>query len=372
MKLLKDKKMNPPASFLFRLKARDEIDAVLLSSVASITYLTGYSNFAVEEREAFLLVTKSNRYIITDGRYGEAIKKQVPDYELIEISPFTSLDKIFKTLAGKHKIVKLGIEEDDLKFSEFKKISRIFKDIKPIGTVHRSIKKEQELEKIVKSCEIGDSAFKYILKQIKPGITEKDLSFILETFIRKRGAQISFEPIVAFGENSSVPHHHTGEKILEERKGQFILLDFGVKYQYYCSDMTRTIFWGKASVKQKEIYQTVLASQEKAVKFLEEKLKQKSIIKAYEVDKVAREFIKSEGFPTTPHSLGHGVGIQVHEAPRLSPKSKDFLKEGMVFSIEPGIYIPDFGGVRIEDLYTIKKSKLIQLTKSAKELIELT
>ncbi|MBI2334310.1 M24 family metallopeptidase, partial [Candidatus Daviesbacteria bacterium] len=170
----------------------------------------------------------------------------------------------------------------------------------------------------------------------------------------------------AFGKNSSIPHHQTGDKRLTIND-KLILLDFGVKLNGYCSDMTRTIFFGKPSEKQRKIYETVLEAQKIAIRFINSGKK----IKAKDVDKVAREYIKSMGFPDIPHSLGHGVGLEVHEHPYLSSKSKEELKEGMVFSIEPGIYIPDFGGVRIEDLFVLENRNLRQLTTSHKNLIEL-
>ncbi|MDP3733126.1 MAG: M24 family metallopeptidase, partial [Candidatus Daviesbacteria bacterium] len=206
-----------------------------------------------------------------------------------------------------------------------------------------------------------DLAFDFILKKIQSGITEKEIAKELENFIKYKGAVISFPSIVAFGKNSSVPHHQTGDKRLTIND-KLILLDFGVKINGYCSDMTRTIFFGKPSGKQRKIYETVLEAQKRAVDFVNKQIKNGKIIKAKEVDQVAREYIKSKGFFDIPHSLGHGIGLEVHEHPNLSPKSKDILKEGMVFSIEPGIYIQGEGGVRIEDLFVLEKGVLRKLT----------
>ena len=189
----------------------------------------------------------------------------------------------------------------------------------------------------------------------------------MEYFIKKHGAELSFPSIVAFGKNSSVPHHQTGNTKLTERI-KLILLDFGVKYENYCSDMTRTIFFGKPSEKQKKIFEVVLEAQQKAANFLGSAIKFGKKVSASEVDKAARDYIISKGYLTIPHSLGHGIGLEVHEHPSLSPRSKDTLKEGMVFSIEPGIYLPNFGGVRVEDLFVIQKNTLNQLTLSSKKL----
>ena len=278
----------------------------------------------------------------------------------------------------------MGIEEDELTITEHKLLKKHFKKTKHFDIkAHRSIKTPEEIKKIEKAAKLGDLAFKYILKKIKTGITEKQLAYELEMFIKQNGAELSFPSIVAFGKNSSIPHHQTGDSILGEKNGQFILLDFGVKYQNYCSDMTRTIFFGNPTEKQEKIYKTVLTAQQKVIDFINSATGSGKIVKASEVDNIARDYIISKGYPTIPHSLGHGIGLEVHEHPSLSPKSKEFLKEGMVFSIEPGIYLKGFGGVRIEDLFCISKTVpsetkglyvleekgLKQLTKSSKEII---
>jgi Xaa-Pro aminopeptidase len=225
------------------------------------------------------------------------------------------------------------------------------------------------------------------LKKIKKGITEKELAYELEYLIKQKGADISFPPIVAFGANSSIPHHQTSDKRL--KANSIVLLDFGAKLGSYCSDMTRTIFFGKANNKFKKMYKTVLDAQKKAIEKLSHlgggRLARRSLgeagmdssevnsrgIKASVIDKIARDYIIKQGFPTIPHSLGHGIGIEVHEPPRLSPTSKVGLKPGMVFSIEPGIYMPGFGGIRIEDLVVLENKDPRLLTHSPKELIEI-
>lgn len=343
-------------------------DGVLISSHANISHLTGYSNFSKNEREAFLLISKDEQFIITDGRYKEAVLKGIPHFKLLELSSENSLKNILDKLGN--KIKELGIEEDDLTVSEHKLFKKHFKKLKHLSlTNHRSIKTDEEIEKIKKASNLGDLAFKYILKKIRIGISEKELAWEIELFVKSKGAELSFPSIVAFGKNSSIPHHQTGETTLT--KGNIVLLDFGVKFENYCSDMTRTVFFGKPTKKQKEIYGIVLEAQSRAVEFVNSGIKSGKQIKAAEVDKIAREYIISKGYPNIPHSLGHGVGLEVHEAPHLSLRSKEILKPGMVFSIEPGIYIPDFGGVRIEDLYVIENNGLRQLTTSTKEIIKL-
>ena len=366
--------------------AKEKLNGILISSVSNITYLSGFTNFSKDEREAYIFIGRNFAYIITDGRYTEAVKSQVPHLTIFE----RGYKKPAKDLFKKHKEVKqLGIEEDNLTVAEHKILSKHFKKIKHFDVDNlRSIKTKEEIGKIEKACKIGDSALKDILKKIKVGITEKEVARELENFIRDKGAVPSFPPIAAFGKNSAVPHHQTGNTVLgpvvvrhdlssSGREGQIVLLDFGVKYDDYCSDMTRTIFFGKPTGKQKEIYKTALEAQQKAVDHINSALRLRSgsstgsvkLLKASEVDKAARDYIVSKGYPTIPHSLGHGVGLEVHEHPSLSPKSKEGLKPGMVFSIEPGIYLAGVGGVRIEDLYVCEKNGLRQLTKASKEII---
>lgn len=345
-----------------------KLDAVLISKPANIIYLTDYSGFSNEEREAFLLITPKNQYIFTDGRYSEAVRKLIPNFVLIEISSKNKFKDLLKKLISKLGISELGIEENDLKISEYKSIKKTVKKVKDFKFhEHRSIKNAGETKLIEKACNIGDKTFEFIQTKIKEGISEKELRFFLDNFIREQGFEPSFNTIIAFGENSAIPHHQSGDR--ELTIGDFMLLDFGVKFKNYCSDMTRTLVFGKASRRQKKIHQIVFEAQKKAFEFLQ-KNKNRRVI-ASEADGIAREYIIKQEFPSIPHSLGHGIGIEVHEHPFLSPNSKEILKEGMVFSIEPGIYLPDFGGVRIEDLFVLEKNGIRQLTKSRKELIEL-
>lgn len=344
-----------------------KLDAVLISKVANIIYLTGYSGFSAEEREAFLFITPNQQFIFTDGRYSTAAKKLIPQFQLIEISSKNKLKDLLKEKTDELKIERLGIEESDLKISEFKQIKKVVKKIKDFKFHdHRSVKTDEEIKLIEKACQIGDEAFEFILGKIITGISEKELGFFLDQFIREQGFEPSFKTIVAFGANSAIPHHQTGESRL--KSGDFVLLDFGVKFKNYCSDMTRTLVFGKASDKQKRIHETVKVAQQKAFEYLNKNFSKG--IKASKADSIAREYVLDTGFPSIPHSLGHGIGIEVHEHPYLSVNSKEVLKNGMVFSIEPGIYIPGFGGVRIEDLFILDDNGVKQLTNSPKRLIE--
>ena len=361
--------MISPLSKLRKEFINNKLDAILISSVSNIVYLTNYSGFSEKEREAYLVILKNKQYILTDGRYTEAVKLLIPDFKLIEISSKNPVDKILKELKKKDRIKKVGFEGNNISFSEHKKLLNRFDDSNHQNfDFLRSVKTPDEIYKIEKACKLGDKTFKHILKKIKLRVSEKELANEIEFFIRQNKGDISFSPIVAFGKNSAIPHHKTSNQRLASN-GQFVLLDFGVKLNNYCSDMTRTVFFGSPNTEQRKMYETVLASQSHAIQYLKSLIINQQSIPAKDIDKVARDYITSKGYETIPHSVGHGIGIDVHEAPHISPKSKDILKEGMVFSIEPGIYIPNFGGVRIENLVVLEKRKLRILTKSPRTLL---
>lgn len=360
--------MNFRLKNLKNLVAKNYLDAALISSPANVLYLTDFTDFQHMEREVFLFITQKNAYIFTDARYTNAVKKYVKSFTLEEISTENTFEKLLKSLIKKEKIISVGIETNDITVSEHKKIAPHIKNLKHFDLSKLRMQKDKkEISAIQKACELGDKTFTYILKKIKQDITEKEIAYEMESFIRKNGAEISFRTTVAFAENSAFPHYNSSNRRL--KNNDIILLDFGVKYENYCSDMTRTIFFGKATTKKKRVYQTVHDAQQKAIEYLEKNIKNQIALSG--IDKIAREYIISKGFPTIPHALGHGIGIQVHEEPRLTPKTQETAKNGMVFSIEPGIYLTDSIGVRIEDLIAIQDNKVIHLTQSPKNLIEL-
>ncbi len=337
---------------------RNKIDSILITYPQNVFYLTGYRGFLSEEKDAKVLITKKINYLFTDKRYLGELNK-LKGFQTEDIS-------LFLKTVNENKIKSAGFEETSVNIPEYKSLKKIFKRLKPLSGVienYRSVKEAGETAKIKKACGIGDRAFKYILGKIKEGVTEEDIEMQLETFIRGQKANISFRPIVAFGKNSAVPHHQNGKTKL--KRGMIVLLDFGVNYKGYCSDMTRTVFFGPKNEKFEQIYKTVLEAQNSAIQFINHKssIRNQKII-ASGVDKAARQYITGKGFGLIPHSTGHGIGIQVHEKPSLSPKSKDILKSGMIFSIEPGIYLENFGGVRIEDLFCLSGKGLKKLTHS--------
>jgi Xaa-Pro aminopeptidase len=316
-------------------------------------------------------MTKKKQYLFTDGRYSEAVRRDMPDFTLVETTSLTPFLTNVEKLITKLNLEDIGIEIDDLRVSEYKSLSPLFRKKRAVTLGKLREKKDgQEIAAIKKACQIGDKTYTYMLKRLQKDQSEKQIAAEMEYVMKRQNAEPSFRTIVATGKNAAIPHHSTSEKKIQNN--QFLLFDFGVRYNYYCSDMTRTVVIGKATEQQKKIYHTVLNAQQKAIEYIEKTLLVNKPVKAGAADTAAREYIESEGFPTIPHSLGHGIGIDVHELPRLSPSSKSILSEGMVFSIEPGIYLPEIGGVRIEDLFTIQNNKLIQLTKAPKkELMEI-
>lgn len=343
-----------------------KLDGLLISSAPNIFYLTGIIFFEPTEREGFLLITRNKNYLITSSLYAEAVGQHLGDTTLLETTVSRSIKKNLKDVLEKSPLRKVGFEEDSLTVSEYADFRKLFNLSPGKGIIEklRSQKDEYEIQKIRKASQVTDQAFDYILKKIHTGVTEIELSHQLSDFFKIKDMTDSFSPVIAFGPHSSLPHHISGNTKL--KKNQIVLMDFGAKYEGYCSDFTRTVFFGKADGKFRKIYNAVLDSQTKAFDLL---IKNKHP-KRLSVDKAARDYIISQGFPSIPHSLGHGIGIQVHEGERLAPKVNVKIENNTVFSIEPGIYIPGFGGVRIEDLVLYQNGPKF-ITCSNKDLIEL-
>ena len=338
-------------------------DALLISSRPNIVYLTDYSGFSQTERECFLLITKSKKYIITDDRYSEAIKKQIPDFTLINIGAPRFVSEGEKNIKDLINLT-VGVEENDLTVLEYKSLKKITKKLVNIDLSHlRIVKDTKEIKNIRLACSIADKAFFNILNELKTGVTEKEIASKINAFFKEKGDGISFNPTVAFGANSSIPHHVSSKTKLVNNS--IVLFDFGAWVNNYCSDISRTIFFGKAPEKFKKMHSVVLEAQKKSIDAI------KPGVLAKEIDRIARNYIVSKGYPNILHSVGHGIGIEVHESPTLSPNSKDIIKNGMVFSVEPGIYIPGFGGVRIEDLVLVREGYAQLISNARREIIEL-
>lgn len=335
-------------------------DAVLITSPENMYYFSGFTG-----GEGALFIDKNRRLLFTDSRYAIQAQAQAPDFTFIDVGE-TSLSAFF----SRESLASVGFEEDFVTFQTFLGLKKMASTISwmPVSSTiyqQRMIKDDTELTAISRAAKLTDDAFSYILTKIAPGKTEREIALLLEFYMRENGAQgLSFETIVASGVRSAMPHGVASDKTIE--KNDFITLDFGCIYKGYCSDMTRTIVVGKASDKQKEIYQTVLSAQTAALSELT------AGVPANVVDSVARNMIKDAGYGKYfGHGLGHSVGLKVHEKPSLSPKCDDILLPNMLMTVEPGIYVEGFGGVRIEDLVVIKENGYQNLVTSPKELIEL-
>lgn len=337
------------------------LNAAIVYKPENRRYLSGFSGSS-----GYVFITMQNSYFITDFRYLEQAKEECVDYEIIEHNNECTVYDILNSF----NILTIGFEDDFITYSQFqefqKKLNKVqWVPMKGMLSRLRMVKDAQEILYIEKAALIADEAFGYICDYIKPGISEKEIALELENYMKKKGASdTSFETIVASGIRTSLPHGTASDKIIE--KGDFITLDFGCVYNGYCSDMTRTIVVGRSNHKQKEIYNIVLEAQLKALEAI-----QPGILSA-EVDKIARDMIDLKGYGKNfGHGLGHGVGLEIHEEPRLSPSGKEILESGMVVTVEPGIYISHFGGVRIEDLVVVNQKGCRILSKSPKQLIEL-
>jgi Xaa-Pro aminopeptidase len=344
-----------------RLLKQHNLSALIISTPSHVAYVTNYHGFSDVEREAYVLITKNESYLFTDARYSEATTRSVRHFTTINKSKDVTFSVFVSEILKNEKNKRIGFEADNLTVAEFILLKKTKLDLISISLRDMRVSKtESEIKLMKKAASIAKKSYEIVIARVKPGMTEKGVVSILENEIRDKGAAPSFPTIVAFGKNASVPHHLAGETKLKEN--DLILIDFGARYENYCSDCTRTTFIGKPSSEQEKVYETVKQAKLKAVVYLKTKITHHKSVKASDVDKVARDFIVSSGYPTIPHSLGHGIGLEVHEAPSLSPQSKDILTDGMVFSIEPGVYLQGKFGVRIEDLFLIQNHQLVKLT----------
>lgn len=348
----------------------DQIDALFITSPHNISYLTNLLPLSNEEREYYILVTGNNAYILAPKMFMLAIKEKIDGFTYIEITKDKSLYKLIEEICIQENVKQIGFEEENLLYREFAHLSEKLKGIEfiPLESFiedEREIKDETEIAKIKEACRITDEAYSNILKNVRMNISEIELSWEIESYIRKKGAELAFPTIVAFGKNAATPHHISDDTKLNSNS--FVLFDFGAKFEGYCSDMSRTVYFGTPSENDRKIYQTVLDAQQMAL----EKLKEWTS-EGFEVahlHEIAESHIEHEDFPAFPHSLGHGVGLQVHEAPSISKFSEgNELKTNSVITIEPATYIPEIGGVRIEDDVLLTQNGYEVLTKSPKEL----
>lgn len=367
--------MNDRWKMVIELLEKEGLDAVLVADRYNVRYLSCFTGDT-----AYLYISKKRRILMTDSRYTTWARSEVKDFEIFQVDRTVSYGEKLSQLLMEEKVLNIGFENCKMLYSDVlnfqKKVeekqqeqsdgsSVIWRELDNKLDTLRQIKNSQELELIAKAEAIGDKAFSYIIKELSVGMTEQEAAWEIESAMRKAGADgLSFETIVVFGERTAMPHAVPGKRKLQN--GEFVVMDFGCVYQGYCSDMTRTVVMGKADAQQRKIYETVLQAQQQALSTI------KAGRKACDVDGVARDIIAEAGYGEYfGHGLGHSVGLFIHESPSLAPKDDTILKENMTETVEPGIYIPDFGGVRIEDLVVVKENGCENLTFSTKDLLEL-
>lgn len=335
------------------------LDAVILAGPVNRRYVSGFTGSA-----GAVVIARENAWLITDFRYTRQAEAQCPGFKVVTLPPE---EKLHHWLTA-FDFQRIGFEADVWTVDAFEPF-KAMKDIQWIPIQNdlmnlRSIKDAEEIIAVEKAAAIADRAFQHILPFVKPGVRENEIALELEFFMRQSGASgLSFATIAASGVRSAMPHGVASDKALED--GDLLTLDFGCIVDGYCSDMTRTIVLGKASAEQKKIYDTVLEAQTASLEAV------KPGVRCCEVDAAGRVIIEAAGFgPQFGHGTGHGVGLEIHESPRVAASSETVLAPGMVITIEPGIYIPEFGGVRIEDLVVVTETGYRLLSASPKRLIE--
>ncbi|MHC0035950.1 M24 family metallopeptidase [Pseudoneobacillus sp. C159] len=348
---------------LERLRSRFaelNIDGLLIASSYNRRYISNFTGSA-----GVVLISQDKALFITDFRYVEQATKQCKGFEVVQ--HIGSIVNEVAEQAKKLGIKKLGFEQDHLTFATYSAYQKeVEGDLVPVsGVVEklRLIKTSAEIKILKEAADIADAAFKHILDFIKPGKTELEVSNELEFFMRKAGAtSSSFDIIVASGYRGALPHGVASDKVIE--LGDFVTLDFGAYYKGYISDITRTVAVGEPKQQLKEIYDIVLEAQLRGMAGIQPGMTGK------DADALTRDYITEKGYGENfGHSTGHGIGLEVHEGPSLSAKSDLILEPGMIVTVEPGIYIPGLGGVRIEDDTLITETGNETLTHSTKELI---
>ncbi len=350
--------MNPKLQWLRNKMSSSDLQGLIISNPVNIKYLTNI------DAEGILLLTRKENIYITDGRYIEHVHSTLTLFDEIIVYDIHDVSKddyenFFMFCEN------VGFEEHYVTYAQYKEFVRKYKIHNLVETEkmiekQRMIKDEDEVHNIQKACEITDNCFSYILTYIKPGMTEKQIADEVEEYYKQRTDGLSFETIVASGENSSMPHAVPTDRKIQEK--DIITIDMGCKVNGYCSDMTRTFFVGEVPEEVKKVYDLVLKNQVQTQEEFKDGANTRLLSKMVEND------FKLNGYDLI-HSLGHGVGMEIHEPPYINSKSDVQLKENMIVTNEPGIYIPGKFGVRIEDTVQITKFGCISLTKSEKNYI---
>ena len=338
--------------------------AAVVADPSNMFYLTGgYTG------EGMVFLSRNRRVIVTDFRYTEQAENQAPGYEVQMTEKDRSAFLVIAELAQSEGITCIRTETNYLSVDRFEKLRAALGEeiscvsLEEAPQILRQVKTPTEILAIRKACNITAEAFRAILPKIREGMTEKELQIELDFTMLKLGADTTaFDTIIAAGEHGSLPHAIPGNRAI--RQGDMVTMDFGAKVGNYCADMTRTVALGKPSEEMRRIYDTVLRAQ----MMCEDALSAGK--NCYDIDKLARDYIDARGYAGRfGHGLGHSVGIDIHEEPRLSPSCQEILKAGVVITVEPGVYVPGVGGVRIEDTCLVRENGCEALTDAEKQLI---
>lgn len=345
------------------MRETNSFDGALIVSPENRFYFTGFS-----ASDGFLLVSAERAVFITDGRYIEAAQNTVKDCEVVLMG--TAATQIFELFSEMH-VTRVAVEAERMTLSQYQKYANALEPMALLADetldsiLHalRAVKQPQEIAKIKAAQRIAEDAFSYICGFIAPGKTEREIALALDYYMLSHGAEaLSFETIAVSGAKTSMPHGVPGENTVQ--KGDFVTMDFGAVVDGYHSDMTRTVAIGSVTEKQKDVYEAVLRAQKAVMGAL------RPGISCMEADKIARDILTDAGYGKYfTHSTGHGVGVEIHEYPSLSPRSQTLLTVGNVVTDEPGVYILGEFGVRIEDMAYITENGCENLTTAPKELI---
>ncbi|MFC2015909.1 M24 family metallopeptidase [Chloroflexota bacterium] len=343
---------------LRRILLDNEVDAILVGKPENRRYLSGFTGSA-----GFLLISAEDAVLATDFRYYEQVGRESPEFELVKIE--RTLKEVLPPLLSDRGIVRLGFESQHVTVDQYETWSQATEGVEWVAlkdTVEtlRAVKDEVEIEALRRSAALTDDSFAHMLEVIKPGMSERQVAWEIEAYMRTHGAtRVAFDLIVAVGPNGALPHARPGDRIIEE--GEPIVFDIGCVVDGYSSDMTRTICLGQPSSKYLEVWDLVLKAQEAAEAGI------RAGLSGVEADLLARDLIVEAGYGDFfGHGLGHGVGLAVHEGPNASPRSTDTLASAMSLTIEPGIYLPGEFGVRIEDLVIIRDEGIEILSSTPK------
>lgn len=340
------------------------LDAMYVTNGSNVRYLSGYMG-----ADAVLFISQKNNYLITDHRFTEQAERECADFMVIpHLLPSPTVPQLTERFCAEEGVHKLAFERDDLLCGDYESLraalpesvemvpcSGIIEDI-------RYVKSADEIEMLRKACAATDRVFAGICKFLRPGLTEKEVERELLYAIMGEGCDSSFPVIIASGDNGSLPHAIPSDKKLV--KGEFVTMDFGCMYKGYHADMTRTVYLGKPDLKAQEIYAMVLEAKNRAQALV------KSGVPCKDVDAASRDYFKEKGYGDNfKHGLGHGVGLDIHEAPRLNTTSSQILKSGCLVTIEPGLYFPGWGGIRIEDTVLVTDDGFEDMFTSTCDLV---